>query len=105
LDKVSTRTAHTKDALVMALMATAMFTVNLSHLMMTPLLSPLADDLDSSIAAVGQLVAATFLAWALTGVFIAPLSAMGDALCSSWGWVHWPSPVGFPPWPGTIPLC
>ncbi len=52
----------------------AMFVTQTVGLMLAPLLVDLADEFDVSIAATGQLAAATFAAWAISVISVGPIS-------------------------------
>jgi MFS transporter, DHA1 family, inner membrane transport protein len=65
---------HTSPRLLVALLAAAVFLVRTALLMMGPLLVALAEAFDTSVAAAGQLAAAINLSWAITALFVGPVS-------------------------------
>lgn len=62
------------QALFLAMTGTAMFLTQTVSLILAPLLVALAADFDVSVAAAGQLAAATFAAWAVSVVSVGPIS-------------------------------
>ena len=59
---------------LLILLCVAVFLVNLSVLMLGPLLVPLAHEFQTSVAIVGQLAAATAITWGITAPLAGPVS-------------------------------
>lgn len=66
--------SHTSPRLLVALLAAAVFLVRTAALMLGPLLVALAAAFHTSVAAAGQLAAAINLSWAITALFVGPVS-------------------------------
>jgi len=64
----------TPPALLVTLLAAATFLVRTAALMLGPLLVALASAFHTSVAAAGQLAAAINLSWAITALFVGPVS-------------------------------
>ena len=65
---------HASPRLLVALLAAAVFLVRTAALMLGPLLVALAAAFHTSVAAAGQLAAAINLSWAITALFVGPVS-------------------------------
>jgi predicted MFS family arabinose efflux permease len=66
--------SHVHPALLVTLLSAAVFLVRTAALMLGPLLVALASAFDTSVAAAGQLAAAINLSWAITALFVGPVS-------------------------------
>jgi predicted MFS family arabinose efflux permease len=66
--------SSTAPQVLVGLLAAAVFLVRTAALMLGPLLVALAAAFHNSVAAAGQLAAAINLSWALTALFIGPVS-------------------------------
>jgi len=66
--------SHSSPKVLLALLVPAAFLVRTAALMLGPLLVALAAAFHTSIAAAGQLAAAINLSWALTALFVGPVS-------------------------------
>lgn len=66
--------SHTSSRLLVTLLAAAVFLVRTAALMLGPLLVALAAAFHTSVAAAGQLAAAINLTWAITALFVGPVS-------------------------------
>ncbi|MCS5666108.1 MAG: MFS transporter [Dehalococcoidia bacterium] len=69
-----TSSPSARQARFLVLTGAAMFVTQTVGLMLAPLLVDLADEFDVSIAATGQLAAATFAAWAISVISVGPIS-------------------------------
>ena len=65
---------HVPPALLVTLLSAAVFLVRTAALMLGPLLVALASAFHTSVAAAGQLAAAINLSWAITALFVGPVS-------------------------------
>ena len=67
-------TPHPSPGLLVLLLSAAVFLVRTAALMLGPLLVALAAAFQTSVAAAGQLAAAINLSWAITALFVGPVS-------------------------------
>jgi predicted MFS family arabinose efflux permease len=65
---------HVSPASLVILLSAALFLVRTVALMLGPLLIALAAAFQTSVAAAGQLAAAINLSWAITALFVGPIS-------------------------------
>jgi len=66
--------SHIPPALLVTLLSAATFLARTAALMLGPLLVALASAFHTSVAAAGQLAAAINLSWAITALFVGPVS-------------------------------
>ena len=66
--------SHVSPGLLVVLLSAAVFLVRTAALMLGPLLVALAAAFQTSVAAAGQLAAAINLSWAITALFVGPVS-------------------------------
>ena len=66
--------SHISSGLLVILLSAAVFLVRSAALMLGPLLVVLAAEFHTSVAAAGQLAAAINLSWAITALFVGPVS-------------------------------
>ena len=68
------KTTRASPTLLLILLVVAVTLTSFSALMLGPLLVALADEFDTSVAVVGQLVGAVAIAWGITAFLIGPIS-------------------------------
>lgn len=66
--------SHTSPTSLVILLSAGVFLVRAAALMLGPLLVALASAFDTSVAATGQLAAAINFSWAITALFVGPVS-------------------------------